>query len=358
MATQSISLEKNNSGIEIMNESGQFEPFWGMLKKTSHGFKFKLEDGRELKYSDGHRFIIDGCEVFVESVGVGDEIAGSVITEVEEVEDTFYGPYSVRGQKYCTVDENGKPVQEHHNCEFMGSSTTLIDLDKLGKLFPTEPKEYKYGYMCSVWEEPVPGALYVMGVDTATGSGLDFSAVQILRLKSKDKFEQVCTFHDDRITYTRFCQIVKDLSEWYNNAQIIIENNGPGGKLADELWYTLDCQNVINTDAHGIGTNANKANKLEACLLLQKLINNDVLLLRDSATLKELSSFTEVSPNVFKASSNSHDDLVSALYWACYATIQPEIDLDNLKVDLEKRAEEEEVPKTVFPDEDDGVWTF
>lgn len=358
MAETSISIEKNNSGIEIMNSDGKFEPFWGLIKKKSHGYKFKLKDGRELSYSDNHRFMDGNYEVYVESVKVGDKIAGSQVVAIEDVEDTFYGPYSVRGHIYSTVDEDGKAVQLHHNCEFMGSSTTLIDLDKLARLFPTEPIEYKYGYMVSIWEEPVKGALYVMGVDTATGSGLDFSAVQVLKLTSRNKFEQVCTFHDDKITYTRFCQIVKDLSEWYNNAQIIIENNGPGGKLAEELWYTLDCQNIINTDPHGIGTCANKSNKLEACLLLQKLINTDVLVLHDSATLKELSSFTEVSPNVFKASSNSHDDLVSALYWACYATIQPEIDLDNLKVDLEKRQVEEEVPQTVFPDDDDGVWTF
>lgn len=357
MAESTISIEKNNSGIEIMNSDGKFEPFWGLMKKKSHGYKLKLRNGTEVEYSDGHRFLIDGYEVCIESIVVGDEICGSEVVEITEVEDTFYGPYSVRGHLYSTVDEDGSPVQMHHNCEFMGSSTTLIDLDKLSKLFPTEPKEYKYGYMVSVWEEPVKGALYVMGVDTATGSGLDFSAIQILKLVSKDKYEQVCTFHDDRITYTRFAQIVKDLSEWYNDAQIIIENNGPGGKVAEEVWYTLDCQNVINTDPHGIGTCANKSNKLESCLLLQKLINTDVLVLHDSATLKELSSFTEVSPNVFKAGSNSHDDLVSALYWACYATIQPEIDLDNLKVDLEKRAAEEEVPQTVFPD-DDGVWTF
>ena len=71
-----------------------------------------------------------------------------------------------------------------------------------------------------------------------------------------------------------------------------------------------------------------------------------------------MTTFIEVSPNVFKATACSHDDLVSALYWAVYAIFQPEIDLDNLKVDMNKREELVEVPQTVFPDEDDGVWTF
>lgn len=353
-----ISIIKNNSGLEIMSSNGEYEPFWGLIEKKSHGWKFTLEDGRELKYSDGHRFMIDGWEVFVESLEVGDELAGSKIISIDEVTDTFYGPYSVRGHQYCTVDENGEPEQQHHNCEFMGSSTTLIQLDKLAKLFPTEPKSFKYGYLVSIWEEPVPGAVYVMGVDTATGSGLDFSAIQILKLVSRDRFEQVCTFHDDRTLGGKFSQIIKDLSEWYNDAQIIIENNGPGGKVAEELWYTLDCQNVINTDPHGIGTNANKASKLDACLLLQKEVARDSLIIRDSTTLKELTTFIEVSPNVFKATPGTHDDLVSALYWAVYAIYQPEIDLDNLKVDKSKRDDLIEVPQTTFPDDDDGIWTF
>lgn len=357
-SSATTSIIKNNSGLEIMTTNGTYEPFWGLIEKESHGWLLKLEDGRELSYSDGHRFMIDGWEVYVESLSVGDEVAGSKIVEIREVTDTFYGPYSVRGHEYATVDSSGAPVQGHHNCEFIGSSTTLVDLDKLSKLFPTEPKEFKYGYMCSIWEEPIPGCMYVMGVDTATGSGLDFSAIQILKLVSRDKFEQVCTFHDDKTLPGKFSQIVKDLSEWYNDAQIIIENNGPGGKVAEELWYTLDCQNVINTDPHGIGTNANKASKLEACLLLQKEVNRDSLVLRDSATLKELTTFSEVSPNVFKAMPGTHDDLVSALYWAVYATIQPEIDLDNLKVDKNKREELVEVPQTVFPDDDAGIWTF
>ena len=353
-----ISIEKNNSGFEIMGPDGRYEPFWGLIHKKSKGYKIKLKDGREVSYSEGHIFMKDNWQITVESLQVGDEICGSEIIEIEETEGDFYGPYSVRGHLYSTVDDKGESDQIHHNCEFMGSSTTLIELDKLGKLFPSEPKSFKYGYMVSIWEEPIPGAVYVMGVDTATGSGLDFSAVQILKVVSKDKFEQVCTFHDDRTTYGKFSQIIKDLSEWYNNALIIIENNGPGGKVSEELWYTMDCQNIINTDPHGIGTNANKSNKLEACLLLQREVNRDALILHDSATLKELTTFIEVSPNVFKASSNSHDDLVSALYWAVYATIQPEIDLDNLTVDMNKREELVEVPQTVFPEEDDGVWTF
>ena len=92
--------------------------------------------------------------------------------------------------------------------------------------------------------------------------------------------------------------------------------------------------------------------------MLQREVNRDSLVIRDSATLKELTTFAEVSPNVFKATPGNHDDLVSALYWAIYAVFQPEIDLDNLKVDKSKREDLVEVPQTVFPDDDDGIWTF
>ncbi len=44
------------------------------------------------------------------------------------------------------------------------------------------------------WERPVNAALYIMGVDSATGTGRDYAVIQVLRIYSADKIEQVATY--------------------------------------------------------------------------------------------------------------------------------------------------------------------
>ena len=71
--------------------------------------------------------------------------------------------------------------------------------------------------------------------------------------------------------------------------------------------------------------------KLDACMELKRVLDAEILKIHDSVTISELSRFEEQAPNVFKAAKGNHDDTVSGLYWAIYATLQPEIDMDNAR---------------------------
>ena len=64
---------------------------------------------------------------------------------------------------------------------------------------------------------------------------------------------------------------------------------------------------------------------------LKRVMDNEFLHVCDSKTIEELSRFEEQRANIFAAAKGNHDDTVSALYWAMYATMQPEIDMDNIK---------------------------
>lgn len=57
------------------------------------------------------------------------------------------------------------------NCSFLGSSNTLIQGEFLDRLKSCQPIDYKYQYAMRIWEQPKPNQLYVMGVDTAGGTG-------------------------------------------------------------------------------------------------------------------------------------------------------------------------------------------
>lgn len=220
---------------------------------------------------------------------------------------------------------------------------------------PTEPVQFKYGYDLKIWELPQPGALYVIGVDSASGTGKDYAVMQVLRIYSAKKIVQVATYANNLIDAEHFAAVVADIDRFYNEAPMIIENNEIGKLVADSVWYEHDCGNILNTDHNGkIGTRATKTSKLDACIELKRLIENDILTLNDSDTIKQLSRFEEVSPNVFKGASSVHDDLVSGLYWACYGTMQPQVDIDSLSI--VKKKEDDEPPQTCFFESDDEAW--
>ena len=89
-----------------------------------------------------------------------------------------------------------------------------------------------------------------------------------------------------------------------------------------------------------IWAKSDKRSKLDACLELQRVVDAEILTIHDGVTIAELSRFEEQQSNVFKAAKGNHDDTVSALYWAVYATLQPEIDMDNIRIKEEIKQED------------------
>lgn len=342
----------NLGDIEILTPDG-FQPFAALGEFESTGLIVSFEDGSSMNVSEDHLFMLGDKKILAKELSVGDSVEAvdgyKVVSSIETAEATkYFGPLAVLGEKYIA---NGVV---NHNCAFVGSSTTLVDPAALDKMKPQDPVAFKYNYALSIFEEPDPEGLYVMGVDSANGSGKDYSVVQVLRIFSRDHFEQVAVYSDNKVPPGKFSCIIQFISQYYNNASIIIENNEVGRIVADECWYTLGLETIINTDQHGIGTRATKSSKLDGCQGLKKAIEEEVLIVKDAETIHQLARFEEVAPNVFKGPRNSHDDHVMALVWAVYCTAQPEIDLDHVMV---KKVKEDYIPpQTFFFDDTDDFW--
>ena len=354
----------NTTNVEILTPDG-FEPFAALyVSDPEDEVRLTLDDGTTKSVSNTHLFLHRGEPVLASSLKVGDSLdyigTDKKSVKIKAIENrknmVHMGPLSVHGHVYSTPEG-----MVHHNCQFVGSSTTLVASDVLDRLKPTDPNSFKYGYAMKIFEEPQPGAMYVMGVDSAAGSGKDYSVIQVLRVHARGKYEQAAIYRDNNIAAGKFANVVTQVAHFYNDAMSIIENNEIGKIVAEEAYYTCDYDGIISTDEHGIGTRATKSSKLEACNNLKEMMEKGELTLHDSDTIHELSIFEEVAPNVFKAPRNKHDDTVSALYWACYALIQPQIDLDDLSVT--KTDNLLETPQTFWgdstdTDEFDTSWAF
>lgn len=83
-----------------------------------------------------------------------------------------------------------------------------------------------------IWEEPVPGEIYDMGVDTASGiKGGDFSAFQIIKRRNK---EQVAEYRAT-INPLDYAKVVYRVAMYYNTAQVGVEVEGIGYAVNESL---------------------------------------------------------------------------------------------------------------------------
>ena len=221
----------------------------------------------------------------------------------------------------------GKELQwiQEFECKFFGSSNTLIASEALEKIHANSPVELKWGGLLQIYEEPIKGKKYIIGVDVAGGTKKNFSVLQVLKVNSMKSLEQIAVLRSNIISPYDLCKYIIDLSEYYNNCLAMIENNGDiGGIVCSTLFHEHEYEKLIWID-NKIGVRSNKQTKAESCYLLKRYIEHEWLKINDMTTLYELSLFKEQSIGLFAADNNCNDDTVTSLYWAVFALHLPNI---------------------------------
>jgi len=203
-------------------------------------------------------------------------------------------------------------------CEFLGSSSSLVNGDTLGKLEKLIiPPNFEYPNL-EVWEKPIENHIYVMGVDVSMGVGNDFSVMQILDITNPILYKQVAVFSDNYIRTKDFTAKIYDLAKTYNEAFIIIENNTYGERITSDLWNEIGYEWMYYEQGKpNKGVFANKRNKIDSNSAMKRILEEDRILIQDKTTMDELYSYVELGIDKY-GSENGHDDRVDALRWICY----------------------------------------
>jgi len=84
------------------------------------------------------------------------------------------------------------------------------------------------------WKDPVPGHRYIIGVDVGTGTGNDYSSIQVIDV---GEYEQVCEYKG-YISTPNFTRLIKKIAQWYNEAFVVIESNSIGEAVFNGLYYS------------------------------------------------------------------------------------------------------------------------
>lgn len=241
-----------------------------------------------------------------------------------------------------------KQFESEFECNFLGSSNTLISTAKLNALTWVDPM-YQSKDGLAVFEEPKEDHLYFIAVDTARGQGKDYSAFTVIDATSSP-YKVVCRYRNNLISPMLYPTVIEKTGYKYNKAYIFVEINDIGGQVADILHNELEYEHVLMSSMKGrkgqvvtggfgkgesvFGVRTTSQVKRLGCSILKNLIEQDKLILEDFEILNELMSFVSKAQS-YSAEDGHTDDLVMSLVLFSWLTRQPYFkELTNLDTRL------------------------
>lgn len=227
--------------------------------------------------------------------------------------------------KEKTIKELGViGFNQEHNCSFTGSTATLINAEALASIKGIEPAFlFDQGYVA--WRKPEPKKIYAFGVDVGQGTNSDSSTINIFDVTEyvvSGKYEQVAMYRRNDIGVFDFSNVIFKLGKEWNDALIIIENNGTGlGGVVVKDLFEKEYENVyFDIEKGEYGVNANKKTKALALTFFKSDVEEKRMKILSKEMVKELSYFEEQKEGIFAARKGDqfHDDTVSSGYWVSY----------------------------------------
>ena len=299
-----------------------------------------------------------------------------------------YGPYwsPWLEEQYAALQEKGEAwkFEQEILASFVGSGNTVLSKEALAQATLTVSDEFEkitgsqtYVHPVSgdaeelnftfdrpeeglwVWKRPViaepekriDGEIieqstashsYVMGVDTATGKGKDYHAIEVLDI---DEMEQVAEFMV-RCLPRDLVKYIDRIGRWYNCALCVVERNNGGDILIDELRYNVmypriwrkksvndkprqtSGQRSLQVASYGFFTSQSSKSKLNKLLLDSIREDSEGYVIKSRRLLKQLQIYVRKKDRMGRDTGKTeseegvgnHDDLVMSLALALVGT--------------------------------------
>tara|TARA_R110000744_G_scaffold186985_2_gene306419 strand:+ start:485 stop:1978 length:1494 start_codon:yes stop_codon:yes gene_type:complete len=207
---------------------------------------------------------------------------------------------------------------QEYDCEFLGTGETFIDRHTLRNLKDNEVTEYstRHSNRMRIFKEPDPYQTYIMGVDSSFGRERDFSAFQIIEAYTG---EQVAEFYSNTTPLSEFAEIVNVEGNLYNLAHVVVERNGLGIALIEDLFERKEYENMWTGEDSEFGIQITSKTKESVLSVLEEALRASRLRVNSERTVDELLTFIVTENGKVEADDGYHDDLVMSLALAAYA---------------------------------------
>ena len=252
--------------------------------------------------------------------------------------------------------------RQEFETEFIGSSATLISGVKLRSLAFHDPIAMEEDF--NIYEQPIPGHLYIATVDCSEGVNLDYSTINVLDA-TQAPYRQVARYRNNKLPLLFFPTVIYSIAKRYNEAFVLVETNNIGQQVVDILHYDLEYENIYKTEQHHIkgqsissgfkrstsfGIKTTKSVKKIGCANLKTLVENDKLIINDFDTINEMNTFVRVRDS-YAAEEGSNDDIVMGLVLFSWLTAQSFFK-DSTNIDIRKMMLDEQnmlIDETMTP---------
>ena len=281
-----------------------------------------------------------------------------------------------REETLAAMDFDTEKFAQEMECEFLGSSGTLIAGWKLKQLVYKEAVKEVGGII--VYEEPKPEGNYVIVVDVSRGKGLDYSAFQVVDI-SQMPYVQVGAYRNNMITPVDYAAAVHAAAKYFNDANVLVEVNDIGEQVAGIIFEEYEYENMLLTENNGRegkrllsgvagfngkadkGIRTTKSVKSIGCSMIKLLVEQNQLIINDFETIREFSTFSQKGTS-YEAEPGNHDDLVMCLVlfgWLSNQRFFKELTDINTVINLKEMNEEKVFSELVpFGMIDDGQNEF
>lgn len=251
------------------------------------------------------------------------------------------------------ANTNAQQFQQEFECDFLGSSGTLITSTKLKSLVYEDPIKSNKGL--DVYEDPKSENNYIITVDVSRGTDNDYSAFIVFDITTFP-YKIVAKYRNNEIKPMLFPNIIYDVAVAYNKAYVLVEVNDIGEQVSTILHFDLEYDNLLMCSMRGragqlvgqgfsgkrsqLGIKMSKTVKKVGCSNLKTIIEDDKLIVPDYDIISELTTFVQRSHS-WEAEEGANDDLAMCLVIFSWLIVQ-EYFKEMTDNDVRKRIYEEQ----------------
>lgn len=240
-------------------------------------------------------------------------------------------------------------------CEFHGSVATLLNSGytaylmkqiKMPHKLQLSPQLINEGYEAKIRMFEVPLSEYEMDKrnwmylacqDTSMGMKQDYSVLQIFRVQTNRKLQQVAVLSTNDLDPAAFNAKAMILLKAYHFPALIVEANGPGDVAIENYVKVYEYENLVSFDPtyKRRGLVPTWSSKTRAIIYLKAYLEKNLMMVYDRQTVTELSSYSKIADRKWGNKGALHDDHVTSIMWIPYYLNSPkyygEIDEDELE---------------------------
>lgn len=205
--------------------------------------------------------------------------------------------------------------RQEYECEFLSSDALLIDSIVTAQMEVTADASIYEKNDFVFFKELKDDTTYLVGVDPSTGSGQDFSVIQVFEFPS---MVQVAEYRSNSMAspevYTKLKWLLRNLEQKNCTVYFSVENNGVGeGIIAlyqnDENPPMSEFISEDGSNRYGMVTTNKK--KIKACVNLKQIVESGRIKINSKILIAELKSFVRKRQS-YEAQYGSTDDCVTA----------------------------------------------